>query len=284
MQPRPCLDESFSERLERIGSLLERQLGRPLELKELKHKRGRRLTLRAIGPDGRAIVKLYASRRAPTVAARTGAVAAGPPEPIVPEVLLVDPALRVVALSDLRGPPLRAFVLAGDHSACRRAGAALAGWHRFWQASPAPAALSWHSSHRELELLQARARRAPRAIARAAASLAPPLARPWPCPTVVHRDLHEEQMLLGDRAALIDLDDTALGPAELDLGNLVAHLELLGYRSGTSLAPQIEALLAGYRGAGGKLDAALLDRCRRLSMIRLACIHREPSLIEAVAA
>jgi hypothetical protein len=275
--------EHFSKRLERIGPVLERRLGTPVELTELKHKPGRRLTVRAVGSTGRAIVKLYASGQAATVAARIGAIAAGPTEPTVPKVLLVDPGLRLVVVSDLGGPPLRAFVLGGDRAACRRAGAALGAWHRFWRASPAPAALSWHSSRRELELLRLRARRAPRGIARAAAALAPPLARPWPCPTVVHRDLHEEQILLGDRAALIDLDDTALGPPELDLGNLVARLELLGLRSGRSLTSEIEALLSGYRGAGAELDAALVDRCRRLSLIKLACIHGEPFLIETAA-
>jgi hypothetical protein len=276
--------EHFSERLERIQPLLDRLLGTPLELEQLKHKPGRRLTLRAIGPAGRAIVKLYVSGRAPTVAARVGALAAGPPEPTVPKVLLVDPDLRVVVLSDLCGPPLRAFVLAGDEGACRRAGAALGAWHRFWHESPAPAALAWHSSQREFELLEGRARGAPPSIARTAVSLAAALAGPWPCSTVVHRDLYEEQVLLGERAALIDLDDTALGPPELDLGNLMAHLELLGSRAGRPLNSEADALLSGYRGAGGELDAALLDRCRRLSLLRLACVHREPSLIEAVAA
>jgi hypothetical protein len=30
-------------------------------------------------------------------------------------------------------------------------------------------------------------------------------------------------------------------------------------------------------------DAALVERCRRLSLLRLACIHGEPSLVEAAA-
>jgi Ser/Thr protein kinase RdoA (MazF antagonist) len=277
-------DGHFSERLERLRPLLERIVDSPLELEELKRKPGRRLTLRVAGPAGRVIVKLYRTGRAPAVAARVGALAAGPSEPIVPKVLVVDPDLRVVVLTELSGPPLRAFVLEGDEEACRRAGAALGAWHRFWRESPAPAALAWHSSHRELELLKARARGAPRSIARTATSLAVPLARPWPCSTVVHRDLDEEQVLLGERAALIDLDDTALGPPELDVGNLMAHLELLGARAGWPLALEIDALLSGYRAAGGELDAALLDRCRRLSLLRLACVHREWSLIEAVAA
>jgi hypothetical protein len=67
------MDGHFSGRLERAQPLLERLLGGPVALEELKHKPGRRLTLRAVGPGGSAIVKLYVSDRAPTVAARVSA-------------------------------------------------------------------------------------------------------------------------------------------------------------------------------------------------------------------
>ena len=259
-------------------------LAEPLAFEELKRKPGRRVTLRASGPRGSAIVKLYASDRASTVAARVNALAGGPPEPLVPRVLCVDRRLGLVALSELRGAPLRDFVLWGDRPACRRAGAALGAWHSFWREAPVPPTLARHTAHRELELLQARAYAAPVSIGRTAAWLAASMAGPWSCPTVVHRDLYEEQVLLGERVALIDLDDAALGPPELDLGNLIAHLELLAGRVGRPLTPAVEALLAGYRAVGGTLDVGLLDRCRRLSLLRLACIHREPSLVEAVAA
>ena len=96
----------------------------------------------------------------------------------------------------------------------------------------------------------------------------------------MHRDLYEEQILLGERIALIDLDDAALGPPELDIGNLLAHLDLFATRSGKPAYSTISALLAGYRARAGSLDGTLLDRCRRLSLLRLACIHREPKLLE----
>jgi aminoglycoside phosphotransferase (APT) family kinase protein len=270
----------LDERLKVARPLLERLLGEPLALQELKRKPARRLTLRATGRDGSAIVKLYVSDRARTVAARVGALASGPPEPLVPGVLTVDPGLRLVVLSDLHGAPLRAFAVAGDWRACERAGAVLGAWHRFWRAAPAPPPLAWHTARRECELLRARARKASPSIARTVLSLAAPLAEPWPCPTVVHRDLYEEQILLGDRAALIDLDDAALGPPELDVGNLLAHLELRALRAGSGIDGAGQALLDGYAAAGAVLDPVLLDRCRRLSLLRLVCIHREPRLLE----
>ena len=103
----------------------------------------------------------------------------------------------------------------------------------------------------------------------------------WPHTTVVHRDLYEEQLLLDDDGGvgLIDLDDAALGPPELDLGDLLAHLDLLALRTGRSLDPPTAALLAGHTSSAGAPDAALLARCRALTRLRLACIHREPELL-----
>jgi Ser/Thr protein kinase RdoA (MazF antagonist) len=103
------------------------------------------------------------------------------------------------------------------------------------------------------------------------------LSAAWRTTTVVHRDLYEEQIVLDARIGLIDLDDAALGPAELDVGNLVAHIELLELRSGRDLGGAVEALLGGY--GVDSLDPALLDRCRKLTLLRLACIHALPELV-----
>lgn len=264
-----------------VRPLAEALLGRPLALRELKLKPGRRRTLRAAGPRGRAIVKSYASGRAPVVAGRLRALAGGPSEPMLPRVLVVQRTLRVVVLSEVPGRPLRESLIAGDTAACARAGTVLAAWHRFWAMAPPP--LGRHTAVRELGLLHARATTAPPAIAREVESMASSLAAPWRCRTVVHRDLYEEQLVLGERVGLIDLDDAALGPPELDLGNLLAHLELLEARTGRSFRAETDALLAGYR-VEGELDDELLDRCRKLSLLRLACIHGEINLLEPVTA
>jgi Phosphotransferase enzyme family len=267
---------------EQLGSSLEGLLGAPVRLEELKHKPGRRCTLLAIGPRGRAIVKLYASERAATVAARIGALGAGPCEPEVPSVLLADPVRHLVVLSHVPGAPLRHALLAGDAEACGRAGRALGGWHSSWR-KRAPSALSRHTCERELAILDARAGGLPPAMARTVRRLARRLSGPWPPSTVVHRDLYEEQLLMGERIGLIDLDDAAIGPPELDVGNLLAHVELLALRAGQELAGVSGSLLGGYEGSGAALDPDLLDRCRRLSLLRLACIHGEPVMLERAA-
>jgi Ser/Thr protein kinase RdoA (MazF antagonist) len=264
---------------------LEALLGSPVFLEELKHKPGRRRTLRATGPRGRVVVKIYASDRAPTVAARLQFLAEGPAEPRLPRVLAVEPQAHAVVLSEVAGQPLREAILDGETEACRRAGAVLARWHGFWRERPIPPALARHSIGRELEILQSRSEGAPDRLRAATRSLLPALGdKDWPLDTVVHHDLYEEQIVLGDEVGLIDLDDAAVGPAELDLGNLVAHLDLLSHRRGLDLRPMYEALLNGYAEGGGDLDAPLLARCRALSLLRLACIHRREDLLGGVTA
>ncbi len=256
--------------------VLESLVGSPVALEELKHKPGRRRTLRAHGSRRTAIVKLYESDRAPVVAARLAVLAAGPPEPDVPRVLHLDVARRMLVLSELHGEPLRTAIVAGDLAACARVGRALGTWHRAWRNTDSHA-FRPQTFAEEKRILLAQAADAPPAIAAAVRAELATLDGAWPCTTVVHRDLYEEQILLGDRVGLIDLDDAALGPPELDLGNLLAHIELLALRADRDFGAAAEALLDGYAVS---LDHALLDRCRRLAMLRLACIHRLPTLLD----
>jgi Ser/Thr protein kinase RdoA (MazF antagonist) len=260
-----------------VTGALERIVGAPVRLDRLKHKPGRRETLRASGPRGSAIVKLYASDRAPVVARSVGALADGPPEPVVPAVLHLDVERHVVVLSDVPGTPLRAALLTGDEATCRRAGAALGRWHAAWSGVQ-PAALRPHTAERELRILAERAGAASPDVARAVRHEARRLGGDWRCSTVVHRDLYEEQLLVSDRIGLIDLDDAALGPPELDLGNLLAHVELLALRTGRVFTAECEALAAGYADAGPPVHAALRERCRRLTLLRLACLNDDVAL------
>jgi Ser/Thr protein kinase RdoA (MazF antagonist) len=258
-------------------------LGGEVTLEELKHKPGRRLTLRAHAGGRTAIVKVYASDRAAVVAARVRAIAVAGGEPQVPHVLHVDPELHLVVLSEVEGTPLSGPLLEGDLKAPARAGAALGAWHRRWE-GVRPVPLADHSAERELDILWRQAAKVPAALASRVRAAAAGLNAGWHSTGVVHRDLYEEQILVGHSVGLIDLDDVALGPPELDIANLIAHLELLALRSGRSLDDGTDALLGAYREHGLELDAALLERCRKLSLLRLACIHREPDLIPVATA
>jgi Ser/Thr protein kinase RdoA (MazF antagonist) len=264
-----------------VEEVVARHVGEPVVLEELRHRPGRRLTLRARGPLGSAIVRLYHSDRIVSVAARIAALAAGPSEPVVPQVLAVEPEQRLLVLSDVPGSPLREAVLESQETGggeCRRAGAAIATWHREW-AGKAPGALAAHTIEGELIVLADRSALASHEVRQHVAAALPSLRGEWPVTTVVHRELDEEQVLLGERIGLIDVDDAALGPPELDIGNLLGHLDLIELRSGRELSSARSAFLDGYV-ALATLDARLLERCRTLARLHLACVYDDVRLVE----
>ena len=261
-----------------IGQL-EQIVGSPVELEQLSHKPGNRRTLRASGPVRTAIVNLYASDRATTVADRIGSLGAVPPGVAVPRLLLTDPVLHMVVVSEVPGEPLTGAVLEGDVTACRCAGAAIGNWHRSWKGR-APAPLRPHGADRELAMLHKCADAASPRLADAVRRAADDLGEPWTCSTVVHRDMTDARILMGERVGLIGLDYAALGPPELDVGNLLAHLDLLSLRLERDLSGMREEIVLGYEGFGDNLDDELLDRCWWLARLRLACVHAEAQLTQ----
>jgi Ser/Thr protein kinase RdoA (MazF antagonist) len=100
--------------------------------------------------------------------------------------------------------------------------------------------------------------------------------RPW---GVIHRDLYPQQIIVGRaRCGLIDLDEAAVGPGELDVGNLLAHLilaETLQFGESTAAAwPRLgQGILDGYR-ARRDLDRASLTAFLCASLLRLASLER----------
>jgi Phosphotransferase enzyme family len=256
---------------------LEEVVGAPVRLQLLKQETGRPSTYRARGSRRTAIVKRYESDQASAIATRIASLAEGPFEPLLPSVWAQTDDMLV--LSEIPGKPLRAAVLAGDEDACRRAGAVLGTWHWYWR-DRAPETLTRHSLARELEILCRESARAPEPIAGAVAFAVKAVEQDeeWHAPTVIHRDLYEEQILLDDAVGLIDLDDAAIGPPELDVGNLYAHLEHLARRYERNLDTMQHAFLDGYLTSGAQLDLRLLLTCRSLSLLRLACVHRDLAL------
>ncbi len=92
-----------------------------------------------------------------------------------------------------------------------------------------------------------------------------------------HRDFHPGQLLVtAERAALLDLDTAAAAEPELDLGNFLAHLDLLEARGG---ARRPERLGAGFleeyrRTAPLPVDTGRLAWYRAAALVRLACVYR----------
>lgn len=259
---------------------LEPLVGAPVRLKLLRHENGQRSTYRALGSRRSAIVKVFEPGRAMDVAQRYSSLADGPFEPRIPEILAATDDM--VVLSDLPGRPLRAALLAGDGDACTRVGTVLGFWHLFWR-DRIPDVLESHSLEQELEILRRGAELEDDTIAHAVgfALKAVEGDEEWHAATVVHRDLHEEHVLLDHDIGLIDLDNAAIGPPELDVGNLCAHVELLARRYGRDLDAMQHAFLDGYLSSGAPLELQLVLTCRSLSLLRLASIHRDAELANA---
>ncbi|HEV2068653.1 MAG TPA: phosphotransferase [Acidimicrobiales bacterium] len=97
-----------------------------------------------------------------------------------------------------------------------------------------------------------------------------------PSLTLVHRDLHDKQILVvdGDDAGLLDLDTLAVGDPALDVANLLVHLEL------RMLQGQCRSDVAGVAG-DAFLDGYRPDRDLRgrieayaaATRLRLACVY-----------
>lgn len=104
--------------------------------------------------------------------------------------------------------------------------------------------------HRRLEWVDPHlARRMSAEVARVLGALAA-LPQP-PQAGVLHRDLHDGQVLVDDsnRAGLLDLDTLAVGDPALDLGNLLAHLHLRADQGRLSQADAVavgQEVLEGY--------------------------------------
>lgn len=96
---------------------------------------------------------------------------------------------------------------------------------------------------------------------------------------LVHRDLHDGQLLLSDDSiALLDFDLAACGDPELDLGNLEAHLELLSMQGRRAASPgnarrARAELRRGFAEGGAELDASRLAWYRAATFLRLALVH-----------
>jgi thiamine kinase-like enzyme len=99
----------------------------------------------------------------------------------------------------------------------------------------------------------------------------------WPANSVVHGDFHPGQVIKdgGGKVWLLDLDDMALGPAEVDLGNLAAWMatQELG-----NLKDQIAQATATVLMASSREDAALARHFCTIAVVRRALKLREKGI------
>ncbi len=235
-----------------VADLLDRALrlpGPPWQslglVRVLRQVPNRRATVLGSLDGAPVVIKVFASPRARGNHRRLAALADAGLTDVVPASLRVDDSGHVGVLDYRPGTVLDTVDDATFVPACAAAGRTLARLH----ASSAPLDRVWGHDAETAQLL----RRAPattRAQAERAAALPIDEAAPLVC---THRDFHPRQVVVDDgrpvRVAFIDLDDAAMAPAGLDVGNMTAHLRreaVSGRRSRAVAEAAIEAFLSGY--------------------------------------
>lgn len=197
----------------------------------------------------------------------------------VPALVAVDERRGALVLDHLEGIAML------DHpdpvAAAEQVAATLIRWARLRP----PRSLPIHGPDAEHAVLSSWARAASRhhaippaarsAFAAAVASAAVALSRLGARPlTLSHRDLHDAQLLVdGDHVGVLDLDTASLADPALDLGNLLAHVDL------AAALGRLDA--ASTDAVQGALCTALADRrhhaaveaYRAAARARLVAVH-----------
>ncbi|MCK4304797.1 MAG: phosphotransferase [Candidatus Eisenbacteria sp.] len=290
------------------GSGLE--IGRLLRIATVKHKPGCRLTVRydvEAGWDGGALAprvlygKLYRGRRGERVY-QTHRYLRSLVRPTVqfPEALGYHAQRRFLLLDGLEGLSLADGMRGVEaHIHLAHLGHCLTALHSSLMAKPTDATgsgpcgkfLGLHDARAESsvvagarERIEAAAlpaavkRRFRAAHARLAEGLVPVGSNATALHRhIVHRDLHPQQViLLEGRIGLLDLDEVSVGEAELDVGNLVAHLILedLQWLGVAGLAPFLtRAFLRPYM-AHLSLERERMALYLASALLRLASLRR----------
>ena len=235
--------------------------------KVLRYLPGRRVATLVEGERGPAVVKVFASPRARGNARRLHAFAESAAAALVPTALGTDATGHVLALT-YRPGVLPASLSDAHYPACFfRVGAALRQLHD----SGAELDRVWSWEH---EVAQLRRQSVP-ATVDLVDTLVASTGRLAGVPLYpAHRDCHPHQVVVAadSTVAFIDLDDAALSPRGLDVGNLLGHLtreRLTGVRSVQASIAAGEAFLDGY-GPCAELTEAVVTGWTLLAVARLA--------------
>jgi len=230
-------------------------------------------------PSGLAVLKLFATSRARGGHRRLAAFAESPAARFHPRSL-GNRKGHLLLVEFVPGVPLADLGDDGLAEASRMAGRALRSVHN----SGVELDRTWDVSE-EIAQLQRTAGPATRAVVERAIARWRPLENEPTVPS--HRDCHPAQVIQTENGVrLIDLDDSAMAPRGIDVGNFVAHLEMdahVGRRTSEVVTEAMEAFLEGYG-----LEPPSLDSWTRLSLARLAALaetrHRSVEQAQVLAA
>ena len=233
----------------------------------LRYLPGRRVATLVDYEGELAVVKVFASPRARGNTRRLHALAGSSAAHLVPTALGVDAAGHVLAVNYRHGI-LPKGLSDAEYPACLyKVGAALRQLHdcgaeldRVWGWEKEVAQLRRRVTLATVDVVDLVAAST---IWLSGAPLSP-----------AHRDCHPRQVIVGadGTVAFIDLDDAAMAPRGLDVGNMLGHLvreRLTGKRSARVTVEASEAFLHGY-GPCAELDEGVVTGWTMLAVVRLA--------------
>lgn len=247
----------------------------------LAHRPERRAVVRLNGATGQRYAKVVRPSRVRHVVESAECLRGRLARPFaVPEVLEVDESRGVVMFAVLPGVRLHELLDAGERfiDSARAVGEALRWFH-----AEAPSAAQGHDAQAEIRVLQkslghlkaygptlySQLRDAPAGVLETLAKDA----SPW---TLIHGDFYDKQAVLDPEGGvgILDLDTIAVGEAALDVGNMLAHLELRALQGRCSHE-------VASRAAGAFLDGydpppevrARVPAYTDASRLRLACLY-----------
>lgn len=228
----------------------------------LRYLEGRRVASLLESPRGWVVLKVFVRPRARGNDRRLRLLVASPVADLVPRPLYVDPTGHVSVVSWTAGEVYEQVDRDRFVAAANPIGRALRRLHE----SGAPLDRCWTYDD-EVAQLWRRATPSTRSVVEEVIASTASLANEPLAPA--HRDCHPRQVVLrGDRIAWIDLDDAALAPPALDVGNLIAHLRrdaCLGRRDRAATEEAIAEVVEGYGSVSSGLEG-----WTRLALARLA--------------
>lgn len=230
----------------------------------LRHLPGRRVASLVERAHDCGVLKVFASPRARGNHRRLAALHATAAAHVVPRPIAVDVRGHVSLVEYVAGTPMPDLDDRRYVDAARLGGAALRQLHR----SAAVLDRCWEVRD-EIEQL----RRTSGPLTQAVVERVIGTTRHSSAGVVTaHRDCHPAQLVLtgGGHACWIDLDDAAMAPAGLDVGNFIAHLEAEA-ATGRRGAATVEAAVAAFVDGYG-VEVPDVAAWRRLSLARLCAL------------
>jgi hypothetical protein len=232
-------------------------------IRVLRHLPGRRVTTLVNTGDGLAVLKVFATSRARGGHSRLTAFAESRAGSLVPRPIGYRKG-HLALVEFIPGTPLEQLDDDALVVAAALAGRALRRLHE----SGAELDRTWGPSEEIAQLRRTAGPATREEVERTIARWTPP-ARGRSVPS--HRDCHPAQVVWTEhRVRFIDLDDSAMAPPSLDVGNFLAHLQmeaLLARRSKTIAAAAADSFVSGY----GQEPPAL-ESWTQLALARLAAL------------